>query len=449
VSASESEIESAAVTCSDCGRKSIWRMAFTEVRDRSTPRPVCPHCMARRHVRARRSEFITLVIYAALASFFLTIARGQGLGLVIVGFFLFLAALYPLTLLHEAGHALAARLVGTTAFAVVVGHEPWLIDRNVFGVRLKIAWLPSGGVTYHAPCSEPHAVARNITIAAAGPVTNLLIAVLASVAAAGMTGSFEHSIARFALVMVAVASSVQFIWNLWPHEADSIAGKLPSDGARILALLRAPLAEMPGAAAAAHYFRALFALEDRAFETAANESAKARAESRDPRLTVAVTVMEAAARLESDDARGALELLRPLHESPVDDPGLCSAVLDNLAWAYLLIDEPGSIDSGLALVVEARDIVPWEDAYVVCHACLLAASATHDNGRASEARSLLATLKLWKIKRQSEAYAALAQGLCAVADGDLSAARKYYENAKSRGATAAPLRLLERRLASL
>jgi hypothetical protein len=391
---------------------------------------------------------IWTAVLVVLAFIYVTQGRGHGVDLVVIAALSFSLVQFPLTLLHESGHAFTSRLLGVTAYAIVIGREPWMVDRRVFGLRLRIGWLPAGGLTFHAPCEGEHARWKDLMITAAGPLTNLLIAVAGFSAAAVMTGRFEHSLLRFAVFMVAVASALQFVWNIWPHTVDAQGVKVPNDGARMLGLLRGNRETHVDTASADHYFRALFAFSDGQFQLAAREADGARRRLTDSNAIAAVGVLGAASLSESDDARGAVSLLRPLHELHVDNAGLRSGVLDNLGWAYLLLDEPETIARALPLIEAACDIAPWEDSYVISLACAYAASATPGDGQVIDARRFLATVNLKKITRQNAAYSELALGLCAVAEGDVAAARTHYDNAKSRGATAAPLRLLERRLAS-
>jgi hypothetical protein len=248
--------------------------------------------------------------------------------------------------------------------------------------------------------------------------------------------------------MVAIASAIQFLWNAWPHTVKTAAGPHLSDGARILKSLRGKNEAVRDARGLRHSFRAWFAFVDREFAMAAREAAKARVRTTDPQVRTSMSVLGAAAMSESDDAPGALELLRAIDVSLVENPGVRAGVLDNLGWATLLLGESDLYESGILLAEEACDIAPWEDSYVITLACLYAASATPANGRAGEARKFLTALRPKATTQQNAAYVALAHGLCAVAEGDVAAAQMHYASAKSRGATAAPLRLLERRLAS-
>jgi hypothetical protein len=69
-------------------------------------------------------------------------------------------------------------------------------------------------------------------------------------------------------------------------------------------------------------------------------------------------VKRAAACAESDDATTTVTLLQPLLDSDGLDPGVRSAVEDNLAWAYLLLDDPALIERALPLLANARAVQP-------------------------------------------------------------------------------------------
>jgi hypothetical protein len=82
-------------------------------------------------------------------------------------------------------------------------------------------------------------------------------------------------------------------------------------------------------------------------------------------------VKRAAACAESDDATTTVTLLQPLLDSDGLDPGVRSAVEDNLAWAYLLLDDAALIERALPLLANARAVQPWQTSFAVAEACVL------------------------------------------------------------------------------
>jgi len=111
----------------------------------------------------------------------------------------FLLVLGPLVTVHELGHYLVGRWLGVKAEAFSVGFGNELIGRtDKHGTRWKLCWLPLGGYVQFRgdmnPASIPNANAptdsarndgsfqsaslwRRALIVAAGPVTNLIVAI--------------------------------------------------------------------------------------------------------------------------------------------------------------------------------------------------------------------------------------------------------------------------------
>lgn len=321
------------------------------------------------------------------------------------------------------------------------------MDRQIAGLRWRVGRYLGGGLTFHAPCTGTNARWRAVLISFAGPLANLLIAALAF-AVVFATGGWSGSVATLLWLTLGIASSMQFVLNLWPRKIKSSLGEMHSDGANILRHLRGQTPDASTQRGVMHYFRAALAFEDRDFVLAEREAAIAQECWTDGEVRAALTITRAAAFCESDNAAGAIELLLPLLDAPPAHEGSLAGVADNLAWAYFLLDQPALLEAGLELIERACTLAPWHDSYQISKVCLLAASANPENGRAPQARALLERIGRDKLRGQNAAYAALARGLTAAALGDAPLARVQYTTAKSLHATAAPLRVLERRLSN-
>ena len=165
--------------------------------------------------------------------------QSPGILLTIVAF---LCVIGPLVFIHEMGHYLAGRLFGikADAFSIGFGNEVagWTDKR---GTRWKLGWLPLGGYVKFAgdmnPASQPNAEWLSLTAAdrartfqakplwqraivvAAGPVVNLLLAILIL-----SSFAFAYGDSRVPPVVGTVA----------PGSAAAVAGILPGD--RVTAL---------------------------------------------------------------------------------------------------------------------------------------------------------------------------------------------------------------------
>lgn len=452
-----SETPAEPLRCGVCGCSSSWHAAFAPVKTRGASLMCCPKCAPRRLAKQRNAGYGLLALAGVLAAANLALGERHGFDLAMLGWAMFVGFNLLLVPLHEMGHVLAARLVGARTYAVIIGCEPWILDRELAGMRWRFGKTVGGGLTYHTPCEGAFRRLRTLVILSGGVAANLLIAFGAAALGAWLAQGRHPSILVFVLYVLAATSAFQFVRNLWPHTIESSVGKVRTDGARILQLLRGAPLERRFARATMHYMLAMFAFHDRNFPRAATEAELARQflDALDVRdaatvtvMHAATTVMRAAARAESDDAAGAVALLQPMLGAAEMDLGVRSSVEDNLAWAYFLLDEPELLERALALLKSAREIAPWQSNSLVAEACVLAASSAAANPRVERARELLRSLAGEKLDRQCSAYATLASGLCAAAEGDRDAAIRQRDRAKSLGATAAPLRLLERRIPS-
>jgi hypothetical protein len=451
VSTTAPAAESGSLTCTVCRCSSSWRAAFTEIRDGSVKRLCCPVCAQKLRSKWNRVNAVVLALALALAIYNHRNGGMDAVEQVLIGALIFSIAQVPLLFLHEAGHAVAGRLVGMRAYAVVIGHEPWFFDRRLFGIRWRVGSLICAGVTFldfadTGPAQNRRL--REILITAAGPAVNLLVALIAFACFALLKGPQLGQLAGLAILLAGGSSAAMFVINLWPRSVATPAGVAASDGARILSLLRGHFDDAAQLRAVRHYLEASFAFSDRDFEAAAREAQRAFEAWDHPDFQASTAVLRGAALCEMSRVDDAFALLSRLQEKPIEEPAMRTCADNNLAWVFFLVDEPAAHERGLRLTEGACALAPWEAMVNGTRVCLLAASATAGNGHAEEARALLTALEQRHPKNRENPYNALARGLIAAATGDLGTARREYDTAESRGAAAAALRVLERRLAS-
>jgi hypothetical protein len=138
--------------------------------------------------------------------------------------------LWFVTLWHELGHALAARLVNWRLLTIAAG--PLALRQTPKGPRLagnplSRAW---GGFVYAIPRDDHQLRRRRFVFVAGGPVASLLLALLAAL----MALATSAGVLSFVASMVALLSLAIGVMTLVPHRAEG----LTSDGGQMLQLWR-------------------------------------------------------------------------------------------------------------------------------------------------------------------------------------------------------------------
>jgi hypothetical protein len=144
---------------------------------------------------------------------------------------LLIVALWFVTLWHELGHALAARLVNWRLLTIAAG--PLALRQTPKGLRLarnplSRAW---GGFVYAIPRDDRQLRRRRFVMVAGGPVASLLLALLAAV---GLSTSDGVGVWPAVASQVALMSLAIGVLTLVPYRS----GGLTSDGGQMWQLLR-------------------------------------------------------------------------------------------------------------------------------------------------------------------------------------------------------------------
>ncbi len=435
------------LTCFRCGHSSTLADVFVRGRDGTASRTWCPECAAS---GSRKIFYLTLgclLVATASAALGLALGHERKLYWAVLAVSSFILSQYLMILPHELGHALAARMVGLRPLAMLVGQgTPW-VDRDWWGTRLRIGTVLQSGATFLTLRPARGIDWRFIATTVAGPLVNLLFGVAAYLAARHWPEDSLSMGWRMVILGFALANLFMAAANLWPHTLKSPAGLVSSDGALILQRLKREPIDHPVNRAGLRLMRAGFAYQDRDFARAAKEARKALALSNSPTVVALGTALLAEALSESDRPREALDVLTPQLTREDLAPSMRLQLDQAFAWAALLVDEAEVRTEGLWRIAGCVRLMPWDGVLAIKRACLAAASATSPEGRADAAR-LVAELDKFRHHGESLAYLALARGLAAAINNDSRRAREEYEQARSLGATSAPLRVLERRIAS-
>lgn len=149
----------------------------------------------------------------------------------------------PLLVAHEAGHALAAALLGWRVRRVVLGMGRPLGGFRVGSVPVEVRLVPVEGFVEAAPVAGRARRLAAALIYFAGPAADLLAgaaAVLALERPSPLGGP-----GRLAWQCLAIAAFAQAFFNLVPHAVFTPRGPIANDGLGILRSLFGPAAPAP------------------------------------------------------------------------------------------------------------------------------------------------------------------------------------------------------------
>src|SRR5688500_1587936 len=99
-------------TCTQCRATSPWTAAFQQFGRGKKRRVLCPYCMREESRRAFHTQLIHVGFLVLLGSFVAAFGNTTNFGWLLLNFALFFVMSWATALPHEAGHALAARLMG-------------------------------------------------------------------------------------------------------------------------------------------------------------------------------------------------------------------------------------------------------------------------------------------------------------------------------------------------
>jgi hypothetical protein len=221
-------------TCSGCGLASQLHEAFQS--EPNSIRKFCPPCWKRRDEANERIFLMTYVCLGALGV--VLAAMNSQWGFLLLTFFLFHVFGILGTVPHELGHALAARALKLHVFQVVVGVGKKLFDCRILGVLVEFRTIPYGGYTLALPVEGQHFRIRHFVYALAGPVANLIVAlVILGVAGWDRIADFRphERISPWSLLFA--SNALIFISNLIPRAYPSAMGWTVSDGLHLIRAL--------------------------------------------------------------------------------------------------------------------------------------------------------------------------------------------------------------------
>jgi hypothetical protein len=230
-------------TCCACGYRSAARAFFRreKVGVFGRRKTFCGGCQPHRQTKAEAASLTSIWMF--LIGLLLIAAGGLVVGM---GYFLLLFGSIgvwgiAVIIVHEAGHAVAARLVGMTVAKIVIGTGPLLWVRRAGDTRLELRtyWACGGMIaSYHR--SEAPAKWRQAVMVFGGALGNLL-AMFTAIAVFAWLFTSNIPISALAIGIGYGFIGAQFLGatlSLLPRRSPVGAFRLPSDGRCLVNLVR-------------------------------------------------------------------------------------------------------------------------------------------------------------------------------------------------------------------
>ncbi|HSZ57261.1 MAG TPA: site-2 protease family protein [Tepidisphaeraceae bacterium] len=341
---------------------------------------------------------------------------------------------------HEMAHAAAGWLMGFRVGRITFGRGRCLVSRRIGGVIVEVRRLLVVGAVYGTTDNMRAWRWRKIVFVGAGPLANLLLLLVAIVAAGPWPAILQADVTREVTpwLDLAAANLALLLSAMIGRAIATAYGTGTSDGRKLFQL----------------FFKPLPTVEKRRsehFQTLAHWNIQHTPSRQDielirqaaidfpndePLLAMAATVQLTA----RDYAGGRQGLLALLRDHPKND-AFRAMTANNLAWADLMLDDPQLLDEADAASTEAYTLTPWVAAIQSTRGLLLV-----ERGRLDEATLLLRKSLRGADNKGSRASIHCSLALAHLRRGDLRLAEASLSRARQLDRDCEVLPKLERRM---
>jgi Flp pilus assembly protein TadD len=347
-----------------------------------------------------RGERLWLALFGAGFLGLIAADLAQGFSVRRLSVLFVLVAWVPLLVLHELGHALAARAVGWHVTEVVIGFGRELLRFRIGETRVRVRAVPIEGYVIPSPNSVRGARLKQAWIYFSGPLADLLV--LGSIAwildfeAPGQS----DSLGRLVLESIAVTAAIGALCTLTPYRS----GGNPSDGLGMLTSWLHSDERFQERLCAPFISEGRRLLLREQTEQAHSVVQKGLEQHPDEARLKGLLGVCQAARGNSTEAFATLESLGPPEARP---DALCAEQLGNAAWAVLFLGDAELMVEAQRALQRALELTPRDP-----HLEILLGRIHLERGRAEEAYRCL--MEAYKQTRDADqeaqcvAYLALA-----------------------------------------
>ena len=348
----------APAACDTCGLRVPRREILLKVRRSFSSRFkwVCPPCQA---AMLHRVEAVVTGLQWALVPVLLVAGWWLGPAMQSLAFKMLgmMVGLLVGLVLHEAGHAGVAWLMGLRVWRVVIGSGRRIAKACWWGLGLEVRRLPTVGVVVIEPSTGRFAALRFGLAVAAGPAVNLILVVVAVWRLNGGGDSVPSPNLVGFIGFFAGANTWLLGVSLWPRLYGGALAGLPSDGLQLWRLLRDAGGEhralAPSGVAATRVHEMLWR-DDFEGALAAVAAAPMDAPNRVGLRINAAVAMISGGRFEDAYTLGQ-ELLA---EPDALEPATQAVLQNNTAWAGLLTHRAERLETMTGWVDLALETLP-------------------------------------------------------------------------------------------
>ncbi len=172
--------------------------------------------------------FIVLLICMFLAEIFMDFEPAK------LSIFFFILFWAPFLLVHEAGHAIMAKVFDCHVKMVVIGIGKIIGVYRIGDTIIELRALPLEGFVSYAPDNMELSRMKNAIVYFAGPGAEILVAIVVYILAGPVILTKSESIWIIALQSLAVTGLTGAVLNLIPQSVITEKGEMPNDGLGIL-----------------------------------------------------------------------------------------------------------------------------------------------------------------------------------------------------------------------